>query len=187
MPSRTVRQPVPPTRDQMYIILSAAIFLLIAGGALTIFGGFFLRDANVSVGWPATTGRIQNVRVTWDRVGTAGATQDREYYYVVAYSYTVAGQSYSGNRYSLGNGSNAAARTFNSEAAARAAADANYTPARDIPVHYDPNDPTQAVLQPGVNWGTYVPLILGAFFLLCGGMLLWLLFMRMQQATSHAA
>lgn len=103
----------------------------------------------------------------------------------VGYAYTVDGQGYTGSRYSLGEGANAAGRTFTSEAEAAERAAARYRVGQDIPVYYDPADPAEAVLQPGANWGSYVPLILGAFFGLCGGGLFWLL-LRLRQAARTA-
>jgi hypothetical protein len=185
MQSRAVRQPVTPTRSQMYIILGAAIFLLLAGAALVIFGVVFVRDATASANWPTTTGRVQNVRVTWDNVGSSGPPVVREYYYAVTYAYTVEGERYTGTRYSLGGGSNAAGRTFDTEDEARTAAAAAYRVGQDLAVSYDPAMPAEAVLQTGVQAGTYVPLVLGAFFLLCGGMFFWL-FLRMRLAFGNA-
>ena len=34
----------------------------------------------------------------------------------------------------------------------------------DITVYYDPDRPSSAVLAPGVNWGSFVPAILGLLF-----------------------
>jgi hypothetical protein len=156
----------------MALMIGAAIFFIVIGGALLAFGVVFLRDANASANWPTTPGRVENVRVTWDNVGSTQAAPERAYSFIVTYSYAVAGEPYAGNRYSLGEGSTATGRRFPSEEAARNAAAAAYRSGQDVTVYYDPADPAQAVLQPGVNWGTYVPLILGAFFLLCGAGLL---------------
>jgi hypothetical protein len=164
------------------MLVVAAGFLLLIGAALMIFGVAFVGEANASAGWSATTGWVEHVRVTWDNVGRSRPSVVREYYYVVTYSYSVNGERYTGTRSSLGGGSNAAGRTFDSEDEARAAAAANYRVGQDVPVYYDPADPAEAVLQTGVQASTYVPLILGTLFIGSGGGVLWLL-LRLRQAA----
>ncbi|GAB4543036.1 MAG: hypothetical protein Kow0063_35730 [Anaerolineae bacterium] len=172
-----------PTRSQLRLLLGTAVLLLVISAALLAFGFFFLQEANASRSWPAVTGRVQNVRVTWDLSHSQEAMPDREYYFEVQYVYTVDGQRYTGERYSLGDGSNAAGRTYRSEEEAREAAAAAYTAGSDITVYYDPAVPEAAVLQPGAGFGTYAPLLLGLFFLL-GGVALWRLYSRRKALVS---
>lgn len=178
------RQPTQiPTPSQLRLLLGTAVLLLVIGGALLAFGFFFVQEANASRNWPAVTGRIQNVRVTWGLSNSQEAMPDREYYFEVQYAYEVDGQTYSGDRYSLGDGSNAAGRTYNSEDEAHEAAAAAYTAGSDITVYYDPAAPEMAVIQPGASFGTYAPLLLGIFFLL-GGVAFWRLYSRRKALLS---
>ncbi|MEZ4516016.1 MAG: hypothetical protein R3C44_03965 [Chloroflexota bacterium] len=53
--------------------------------------------------------------MTWDLSRTNQALPNREYYYEVYYTYVVDDEFYVGSRYSLGDGSNAAGKTYSSE------------------------------------------------------------------------
>lgn len=177
--------PAPQTGQQSKILLFSAAFMLLLGLAMTWFGIIFVGEANESRAWPVADGTVQSVRVTWDTTrGSGEALPDREYFYEINYEYVVDDQIYAGDRYSLGDGSNAAGRRYNSEEEARKAAYAVYRPAGDVAVYYDPADPESAVLAPGANSGTYVPLIFGAVLLLTGAGLVWLYFRKKATLSS---
>jgi len=164
-----------PNPNQGKILLITAVILLLLGLALTGFGVVFVSEANESNEWPVVDGNVQNVLVRWTTSSSDGdsANPNREYHYEVTYEYIVNDQVYTADRYSLGSGSNAADRSYNEEEQARSAAFAAYQPAQSVPVHYDPADPSSAVLSPGANWGTYVPLIMGLLLLLGGAGVFW--------------
>lgn len=174
-----------PTQSQQRVLLGTVVLLFVISAALLAFGLFFVQEANASRSWPAVTGRAQTVRVTWDLSNRQESMPDRDYYFEVRYTYQVDGKTYTGERYSLGGGSNAAGRTYNSEDEARAAAAAAYQAGDSITVYYDPAAPESAVLQPGAGFGTYAPLILGLFFLL-GGVALWRLYSRRKALLSRS-
>ena len=77
------------------------------------------------------------------------------------------GKTYKGNRYNLGSGSTASDR-YDSEQKVRDAVGDRFRVGTDITVHYDPDDPSSAVLEAGASLGTWAPLILGLFFLPLG-------------------
>lgn len=158
------------------ILLWTALGLSLLGLLMAGWGATFVLDANDSRNWPSTTGAVDNVRVTWSTSNTApdSGTRAREYYYEVYYGYEVGGQLYSGSRYSLGDGSTASDRTWNTEEEAREAASNAYSPSQPIDVYYDPSDPASAVLKTGAGVGTYVPMIFGVALLLVGLLLGWL-------------
>lgn len=174
-----------PTQSQQRVLLGITALLFVISAALLVFGFFFVQEANASRDWPMVTGRIQNVRVTWDLSNTQESMPDRDYYFEVHYTYTVDGQRYTGKRYSLGDGSNAAGRIYNSEAEARVAADAAYTAGSEIAVYYDPVEPQSAVLQPGAGFSAYSPLLLGFFFLLVS-VAAWRLYARRKVLLSYS-
>ncbi len=156
------------------ILLWVAIITLLLGGLMLAFGVSFVAEANASRQWPTAEGTVDNVRITWDTLSTDPGVPDREYFYQVYYSYEVDGQPHSSNRYSLGEGSTASGRWWNSEEEAREAAFDAYTPSQAITVYYDPADPASAVVNPGANTSTYIPLIFGAVLLIAGLALVWL-------------
>lgn len=165
-------------------LLITAVILLLLGLAMLAFGIFFVSDANASNDWPAVTGTVQNVRVTWSTSSTDPSNANRDYIYEINYDYLVDDVAYDGDRYSLGNGSNAAPRNYDSEEEARSAAYEVYTPGRDVTVYYNPADPSQAVLAPGANTGTYIPALFGALLLLGGAAVLWL-YLRLRAKDSY--
>ena len=68
--------------------------------------------------------------------------------------------------YSLGDGSTAS-KKFKERS--QAITEKNkYSIGSDIDVYYKPTEPSYAVLKPGANWGTFIPLIIGLFFLSIG-------------------
>ena len=151
-----------------YRLISGCLWLLIlAGVGLTIFGTTFLLEANASRGWPSVQGQVQNVRVVKNSTsGTQGS-----YHYAVTYAYQVDDQTYTGNRYSLGQASRASKR-YPSRSEARAASRRNYPVDNPVEVYYDPANPASAVLQAGLNWATFGPLLIGLIFV-PGGIFLW--------------
>lgn len=169
-------QPTEVTPAPSKILLWSGIGLALLGLLMAGWGVTFLLSANESQDWPTTTGIVDRVRVTWSTSNSdsSSATRNREYYYEVYYDYEVDGQIYSGSRYSLGDGSTASDRTWNTEEEARVAADNAYLPSQPIAVYYDPADPTSAVLSPGASFGTYVPMVFGLVLLLSGLALGWL-------------
>lgn len=168
METNAIAPSTTPTQSQLRLLLGISVLTLLLSLAVLAFGVSFVQEANASRDWPTVTGRIQNVRVTWDLTNYQESMPGREYYFEVQYAYEVDGQAYTGKRYSLGEGSNAAGRTYNSEDEAREAAAAAYAAGSDITVYYDPAGPASAVLQPGASFGTYIPLIFGALLILGG-------------------
>ncbi|WP_204138379.1 DUF3592 domain-containing protein [Halomicronema sp. CCY15110] len=172
--------PTPITPAQYRIIAGFGGFLILIGAALSIFGVIFLKSALASYTWPSTPGLVQAVTSNLYYSESNGSI--KTYSYTVAYQYEVAEISYTGDRYSLGAGPTASQQQYDSHAEAQRAGKAAYPPGSEVTVYYDPKTPTAAVLQPGANWGTYVPLMLGAVFL-PSGVLFFKVLARAQQAA----
>ncbi len=155
------------TPTQYRLISGCLWFLILAGVGLMIFGVVFLINANASRGWPSVQGQVQNVSVVKNSTsGTQGS-----YHYAVTYVYQVDGRPYTGDRYSLGQGSRASQR-YPSRSEARTASRRNYPMGSPVDVYYDPADPASAVLKAGPNWATFGPLLIGLIFI-PGGIFLW--------------
>lgn len=165
-------------------LASVGCFIGIIGIPCLLFAPFFLWSAFSSSQWDRTTGTVESVRASLNDsnpVNTAsgqigGGTrftpiEERPHAAVVRYSYSVNGESLSGDRYSLGGGSTAL--EANNRAEALAKGKEAYPPGSEITVYYDPERPSSAVLAPGLNWGSFVPLILGLLF---GPPSLWLFY-----------
>ena len=147
---------------------SAIIFAgvtTLGGAALIIFGINFLRQGAVSKNWPVAQGTIQAAKIMRD-VDRDGSRRIVRHYITVSYDYEVDGQQYSGDRYSLGDGSTASKRF--KERGEAIAEKAKYPTGNEIDVYYKPDEPSFAILKPGINVGTVVPLVLGLLFLPTG-------------------
>lgn len=157
--------PTPVTPGQYRIFAGFAGFLILIGATLSIFGIFFLRSALASYGWPSTTGIVQAINASRYRSEYSGSL--RTYVYQVTYEYEVNEIAYTGDRYSLGEGSTANQQYDTAREAERAGNEA-HPPGSAITIYYDPQSPPEAVLKRGPNIGTYAPLLMGLFFLPCG-------------------
>ncbi len=138
------------------------------GGLLSVFGIYFLFIANESLSWSSVEGSVVKAEVRTDvslRNSAAGAAPNThvEYYVSVNYTYDVEGNPYFSSRYSLGQG-NRASRHYRERTGAAAEAASRFPDGTVVTVHYDPKQPTEAVLATGWNWGTFVPLLMGLFF-----------------------
>ena len=157
----------PSPRKALFAALFFGVFALL----LLAVGAVMLWSASQSLGWEKTEGRIVTRSVRLDRSSQRNRRfrnhEDRAHDVIVTYSYTVDGQRFTSQRHSFGRGTTAA--SGGTRAKAQAVADELFPSLTPIDVYYDPDDPEQAVLSPGLHWSTFVPLILAA---LMGGMTL---------------
>lgn len=136
--------------------------LCVAGGALTLFGVWFLKTGYTSSDWPRVEGEVIGVQVqVWESVAEAvDQPEPKPYYYPeIEYRYEVDGQTYTSTRYGLGE----TAQKYEDRGDAELAA-AKYQIGDPIEVAYDPAAPDQAVLRTGASIGAWAPLLLGVLF-----------------------
>ncbi len=105
-----------------------------------------------SKSWPSTNGTIVSSRVktvttrSTSTSKTPGKKRTR-YFPEIHYKYQVDGKEFTGNRFAFGF-SNRTKETSKNIVA-------RYPAGAKVPVHYDPDDPEESVLEPGVytlNW-----------------------------------
>jgi hypothetical protein len=119
-----------------------------------------LREAQRSEDWPKTLGWVERSRVV-SFAPTGGRVEPR---LELAYSYVVDGTAYTGHRVrlplplELGLGFAETPQQLS----------ARYPAGLEVDVHYDPQDPSQAVLEPGAPPRAYLPIAVGAVLLLSG-------------------
>ena len=144
-----------------------AVFVLVIGVA-AIVAGFTVRSASSAArGWPVATGKITE-RTTGPST-TSGASRPGRYFEPrVTYTYTVDGKPYQGHRIGLTTDG------YDQDKAQRVADD---LPA-SVDVHYNPRDPSDALLQPGSTSSGILLLILGALGLLVGAAMLYATFTK---------
>ena len=163
-------QQTQPTPRSQIIIGSG---FLVIGTPIALFGLYFLLLGDQSRAWPSVVGVVESSAVRLDhdihrrlQSGGAAARSRRKHVVEIAYRYEVDGQLYRSTRYSFGSG-DTVARARNKEKA-HLIARQRFPVGKEIRVFYDPEEPKQSVLAGGLNWGTFVPLVLGLFFALAG-------------------
>ncbi|MBE9048494.1 DUF3592 domain-containing protein [Pleurocapsales cyanobacterium LEGE 10410] len=119
---------------------------LIVGSVLALFGVYMLRHAIASykyavasLSWPTTDGHLEDVRL-WGKRNIGGEMKDAEKL-SVEYSYEINGLNYSGN--------SAAFYTLVYPKTVEFAE--RHSSNRNIKVYFNPRDPSESVLEPGLN------------------------------------
>lgn len=148
--------------------LAGAIFLLLGLG-VSYYGYRLIRKARASAQWPAAQGAIESSTVDVERERERDSDGDVHYEtkYIpqIVYHYRVDGTDYYGDQVSFGSTSS---RNPNRAYRIRD----QYSPGMEVSVYYDPENPREAVLQPGVKGTTYIVPVIGVLFALTGGLIL---------------
>lgn len=146
------------------------VVMLLIGAFFTLFGVYFIALGNEARGWPETQGAIVSVTIRSETLmaGNQGRTRElrerlREYYPSITYRWEVDGQGYTGSRYQLGT-----THEKYKERGEAVAAAVNYKNGEPIAVYYDPEDPSQAVLDKSASGAIFIPLPLGLLFAATG-------------------
>ena len=131
----------------------AALFFVIGGPISGFFLGRIFLEAEASASWPSVVGTITKAQI--------GETEVGRYFADVAYSYRVRDREFTGSRI----------RTSDGEYSVRdgaAQAIRGISVGKQIPVHYNPANPPQSVLQTGVGFQEYAILLAPVGMLILG-------------------
>jgi hypothetical protein len=167
---------------------SSGCFLKIAGPMFTLMGiGVLVTGVldvvkgSESTSWPTARGEMitsevqsrmkttKSSRGTGSRRKTTTSTT-RVFWSELKYSYSVEGASFEGERVDFGMESSSSNRSGADERVAR------YPVGEEVLVYYDPIDPSEAVLEPGVAGSTIAFPLIGAVLALIGLVMLFFLF-----------
>jgi hypothetical protein len=144
-----------------------AIVILVISIAAVVTGISMMSASGAARGWPVVTGKIVERGV--GPATTSGASRAGRYVEPrVTYTYTVEGKQLRGHRIAL------TTNAYDEDQARRVA---NELP-DSVEVHYNPRDPSDAVLQPSAIGLSLFILIVGAIGLLIGGGLLFASFTK---------
>ena len=143
------------TKLKLFLLVISAVGLSITAG-----GGYFVYSAWQSRSWPTVEGQITDSKVERER-SIGDADEDAQYKAVVKYSFTLNGQEYTGERVAFGIG------TSNRSADARKIVN-QYPSGQTVEIHYNPIDPSEAVLETDVGGFAIIALIVGAIIFLVG-------------------
>lgn len=118
------------------------LIAVIIVGIAAVFGLIFYASGQknkAAAGWPTVPGKVVSSEVQTLRSG-GGGPNDLSFEPNVVYSYTVDGQTFSGNKVNF-----SAFRSTN-KAAPQKTVD-RYLPGTEVTVHYNPKKPQEAVLE----------------------------------------
>lgn len=128
--------------------------ICLAGGVYFLFQGAGLAsEALASDRWPQAHGRIVTCDVVPRTGGFVPTSSDTKFEARIFYSYDVGGIQYQGNRLAMGFTSKTRTQP---DAVAR-----KYPEGRVVRVAYDPAQPMNAVLEPGLNLSAALPALAG--------------------------
>jgi hypothetical protein len=144
-----------------------AIVILVISIAAVVTGISMMSASGTARGWPVVTGKIVDRGV--GPATTSGASRAGRYVEPrVTYTYTVEGKHFSGHRIAL------TTNAYDEDKARRVANELPDT----VEVHYNPQDPSDAVLQPSAIGMSIFILIVGGIGLLIGAGLLFASFTK---------
>ncbi len=136
---------IPEQRRPRYRV---AKVLGVIGAAIFLFGAWYVYQGLASASWPAADGKILYSRA---RTGRSAET-------LLWYEYHVDGRRYLASNYRNG-GNGTPFDDVAKEAAKR------YPVGRTVTVYYDPGDPSNALLEPGLWWGNFIAPAIGMLVL----------------------
>lgn len=146
---------------------------LVGGAALTAWGWFNLDQGRASRSWPTVSATIESSSVRSYSTERTGQPRYR-YSPRVRFSYEVDGVSYAGDRVSFRD-DHYGKRASALEIARR------YRPGSEVTIHYSPDDPSQAVLEPDYDWSTYIPPAIGLLLFSTGFAVLRLMHRQLER------
>ena len=135
--------------------LAFSVIFLLVGAGLSWWGWTILQNARASTNWPAIDGQITSSLVEH----STDADGADSYSPKVTYSYFLDNQPYEGHSIKFGENS------YSNQRKAREILN-RYPVGRAVIVFYDPANPENSVLEPGVSVGSYVVLGIGVLFVL---------------------
>jgi hypothetical protein len=141
-------------------IITTAVLSLIASPLLW-FGGRNLWNASASIRWPVAEGKIRTSEIREFLSGTSGdRNRTRNYTPSILFEYTVGGQQYSGRTVYRGQAAGDA------DATEAEVLHARYPEGATVEVHYEPRNPANSLLEPGIESDVFWLPGLGLAFLL---------------------
>lgn len=149
---------------RVFVAGFGGIFFLVGAGLCLFLGVPTLSGAKASESWPTVDGVVIESRVESKR--SSGKNNGTTYKAIVVYDYEVDGQPYSSGRIWFGSD------ISTSNQAQMRNTTKQYPKGQTVKVHYDPENPLEAVLQPGAFWSSYFMIVFGSVFAFIGGAVL---------------
>ncbi|MBN1517904.1 DUF3592 domain-containing protein [Candidatus Sumerlaeota bacterium] len=143
------------------LIFMGVLFSAIGGGLIIFVGLPTVHKAKASLEWPTTDGVVTSSEVvtSHDEDGTTYGAN-------IIYRYTIDGQELIGDTVWYGGNFKSSSKKLALKTVGK------YPKDKQVTVHYDPDRPNEAVLEPGAFKSTYFMLIFGGVFLVVGLLML---------------
>lgn len=153
------------------VVIFFGLFILI--GLIALGAGIWNLSRSLGCkSWPTVTGTVTQSQMQSHR-SRHGATYSAD----IGYNYSVAGTNYTGKRLAFG--------TMSASMAYAQGILKRFPVGKQVPVHYSPSDPAQAVLETSIHGGTWICFGVGTVFVLAGSMFMG--FVRRAAATPTQA
>ena len=150
--------------ENILVIVMGSCFILV-GVSTGAFFCYRIYQGTTSTRWPFVTGELESndlKEVIYKGRDASGGPDEASAWVVnFKYSYKVADRKYDGSRVTYSDGINKTMRAL------RKLQD-KYQGKSQIQVYYNPQDPNQSVLVPGLSIFNFTPLITSALFILAG-------------------
>jgi len=136
------------------------VFMAIGGGLL-FYARNVARKAQQSLSWPATEGVISHAAVLFRTRDSAQANNAADYRADIAYRFKVKGRDYTSSQITL--------MDYSSSSSANAEGIVTrYPDGSTVKVFYNPQDPSESVLEPGPTRGILILQLIGGLFAVAG-------------------
>lgn len=136
----------------------------IAGAIMLVVGARNIQGAWESENWPHVQGKISESEVRSHTSRNSNGRTSTSYSVELKYTYTVDDEEYIGDRLRFGEMNSNKRRDANAKAKTFAAG-------KKIKVFYDPEEPQESVLEPGIHGSSWFLPIFGAVFFTVGTLL----------------
>jgi hypothetical protein len=136
------------------MMIAIGLFGVTMGSILIVRELLIHNTASAAEGWPTAPGRVVESRIDVDTSRTRTGTRTTYELHVV-YEYTVDGQTHQANRVRAGG------MRWSDDSGAALFAKLTYSVGTTVIVSYNPDDPGDAVLQPGAGDDHWVALVAG--------------------------
>ena len=138
-----------------------AVILLIVGLGIIAGVYYFYRTAAASQSWPTTSGTVTLSSYYRNDSRDSDGHTSITYGAKIHYKYQVDGTDYHGDRVSSLDYSSSNTKHVHSIMD-------RYPMGKEVTVHYNPDNPSDALLEPGVHWVFYLLFAVGGFLALMG-------------------
>ena len=144
------------------VLFFGAIFVVVGYLVAYQMGSPLIEQAKASINWPTASGLVLESKVVRRRSNNSGRST---YSSKVSYQYQIEGKTFESKTVWFGGNISTSDRSMSHKIVKK------YPANKKIVVHYNPEDPGIAVLEPGVFKTTYFYYLLGWIFL-CVGILM---------------